>query len=121
MNPARNTVAMIDAFMRASPPPRRDGQEILHVLAWPYLALAFEIGNVETMQLHEAVGNLQRFLSRFRFDDRVAADDFLGFGEGSVGDLQLATLLTDANGVFGRLQACGVFEPALAETFGDER
>src|SRR5688500_8348521 len=86
---------------------------ILHFVARPYFAFAFEIGNVNAVELHEAVGDLERFLPRRGFDDGVTADDFLGLSEGSVGDLQLATLLTDANGVFGRLQACGVFEPAL--------
>ena len=42
----------------------------------PNLALTFEVGNVNAMQLHELLRERVGFLSRLGFDDRVTADDF---------------------------------------------
>jgi hypothetical protein len=38
------------------------------------------------MELHESMRDLERLFARLGLDDRVAADDFLGFGERSVDD-----------------------------------
>src|SRR5436309_1479358 len=71
---------------RGAPDPtaRRDERyRASHALPLPRLP-------VFVVEAHGAHRGFDRFLSRLKFEDRVAADDFLGLGERPVGHLGLA-------------------------------
>ena len=54
------------------------------------LASAFPARHVVEMELHELPGHRQRLLLVAQFEDGIAADHFLGFDKGAVGDAELA-------------------------------
>ena len=72
------------------------------------------------MQVHEPRRELHRFLVRLRFDDRVAADDFLRLGERAVDHCDLAPGEPHALALGGRLQPGGVDHRAALQRLADE-
>src|SRR5215213_2067780 len=61
-----------------------------HVFHRPHLALSVELRPVYPVQIHELARDRASVLVRSGLDDGIAADDFLGLGERTVGDRQLA-------------------------------
>src|SRR6185503_7334997 len=85
-----------------------------------YLARSLELWPVDAVQLHELRRKIHRFLPRAGFDDGIATDDLLGFGEWSVGDLELPARAADTRAFGGRFQAGRIEESALLQVLGDE-
>src|SRR5437867_1247648 len=102
------TTAQIDFFF------------ILHILQGPHLRLPLELRPVDPVQLHELPREVEGFLFRTHLDQRVAAYDFLGLGEGSIRHLQLAAARANSQPLDGPLESGGVLENATLEPFGDE-
>src|ERR1700722_1750706 len=58
------------------------------------LARSFPAGHMVQMELHEFPGHRHRFFLVAELEDRITADDFLGFHEWAVDDTELVVLDT---------------------------
>src|ERR1700744_1905750 len=76
------------------------------------LARSFPAGHMVQMELHEFPGHRHRLFLVAEFEDRITADDFLGFDEWAINDTKLVILDTHLGPGLPRHQPAIVEHPA---------
>src|SRR5262249_39570768 len=91
-----------------------------HALERTDLALTFELGPMDPVQVHESSRQRKCFIVRLRLDKGVTADHLPRFGEWTVDHRDLTARQTDPFPFCCRLQPCRVDDGSVLHRLADK-